>query len=307
MPSQSVSAWTQAPLARTHPHRVRKTSDRRFSVELSRTGVPLNFQKLSKHSPSTSLWHFARSTPKPLSKKGPRISVLIELPSLENCQGHDRETKLQTDAVASARGVPVTILPRTSNYDRIHKETRENHIADDRPPARSTFENFSERLADGTLGAEPLSHVVSLFEEEQQELKRPEPARQYNLQLDSRLTITTKRRYISSEPTDEKGLRHKYAVLTNLWLLAQMRQPERSIYKNLYRSTLTDFLDTLLGKDNFNFYKEVDGRALISPSWSFCLSCELELRREAIRLCKEISYSTMRPEPIRTISGCFGN
>ena len=132
------------------------------------------------------------------------------------------------------------------------------------------FEHFSEKLADGTLKAEPLSYVVSLFEEEQQELRKPEPARQYNLQLDSKLT--TKRRHVSTEPTDEKGLRMKYAVMTNLWLLAQMRQPGRTIYQDLDRCTFTDFLDTLLDKDNFNFYKEIEGRPMISPCWSFCLS-----------------------------------
>ena len=152
------------------------------------------------------------------------------------------------------------------------------------------FENFSERLADGTLKAEPLSHVVSLFEEEQQDAKRPDPTRQYNLQLDSKLTITTKRRHLSSEPTDEKGLRLKYSILTNLWLLAQMRQPGRSIYADFDRNTSIDFLETLLDKDNFNFYKEVDGRPIVSPSWTYCLSYELELRKEAIRLCKEQSF-----------------
>ena len=149
------------------------------------------------------------------------------------------------------------------------------------------FENFSERLADGTLKAEPLSHVVSLFEEEQQDSKRPDLTRQYNLQVDSKLTITTKRRHLSTEPTDEKGLRLKYSILTNLWLLAQMRQPGRTIYADFDRNTFIDFLETLLDKDNFNFYKEVDGRPMISPSWTYCLSYEFELRKEAIRLCKE--------------------
>ena len=140
------------------------------------------------------------------------------------------ETKLQTDAVTRAHGVPVTLLP--CDWMSIVTEFKKKygaHIADDRLPAQSMFEHFPEKLADGTLKAEPLSHAISLFEEEQQEFKRPEPARQYNLQLDSK-PITTKRRYISSEPTDEKGLRLKYAVLTNLWLLAQMRQPGNSIY-----------------------------------------------------------------------------
>ena len=197
------------------------------------------------------------------------------------------ETKLQTDAVARAHGVPVTLLPCDwTSLITEFKNKHGKHIPEDKLPAQSTFENFSERLADGTLKAEPLSHVVSLFEEEQQDAKRPDPNRQYNLQLDSKLTITTKRRHLSSEPTDEKGLRLKYSILTNLWLLAQMRQPGRSIYANFDRNTFVDFLETLLDKDNFNFYKEVDG----SPSWSYCLSCELELRKEAIRLCKEQSF-----------------
>ena len=50
-----------------------------------------------------------------------------------------------------------------------------------------------------------------------------------------------------------------------------------------------DVLDKLLGRDNFNFNfdKEVDGRTLIAPKWSYCLSYELELRKEAIKLCRE--------------------
>ena len=152
------------------------------------------------------------------------------------------ETKLQTDAVARAHGVPVTLLP--CDWTSLVTEFKNKfgkHIPDDKLPAQSMFENFSERLADGTLKAEPLSHVVSLFEEEQQDAKRPDPTRQYNLQLDSKLTITTKRRHLSSEPTDEKGLRLKYSILTNLWLLAQMRQPGRTINADFDRNTFIGF------------------------------------------------------------------
>ena len=201
------------------------------------------------------------------------------------------ETKLQTDAVARAHGVPVTLLP--CDWTSILTEFKNKfgkHIPDDKLPAQSMFENFAERLADGTLKAEPLSHVVSLFEEKQQDAKRPDPTRQYNLQLDSTLTLTTKRRHLSSDPTDEKGLRLKCSIMTNLWLLAQMRQPGRSIYADFDRNTFIDFLETLLDKDNFYFYKDVDGRPMISPCWSYCLSYELELRKEAIRLCMEQSF-----------------
>ena len=132
-----------------------------------------------------------------------------------------------------------------------------------------------------------MSLVVSAFEEEQQDARKPDLTRHYNLQLDSRLTITTKRRHTSTEPTDETGLRAKHAFMTNLWLLAQMKQTGRSIYKDFDKTTFNDFLDKLMDRDNFNFYKEVEGRPLIAPKWSYCLSHELELRKESIKLCKE--------------------
>ena len=113
--------------------------------------------------------------------------------------------------------------------------------------------------------------------------RKPDTSRQYNLQPDSRLTISTKRRHTSTEPTDEISLRAKYAIVTSLWLLAQMKQPGRSIYKDFDKSTFIDFLDRLCDRDNFHFHKEVDGRPLIAP----CLSYELEIRKEAIKRCKE--------------------
>ena len=66
------------------------------------------------------------------------------------------ETKLQTDAVARAHGVPVTLLP--CDWTSLVTEFKNKfgkHIPDDKLPAQSMFENFSERLADGTLKAEP--------------------------------------------------------------------------------------------------------------------------------------------------------
>ena len=53
-----------------------------------------------------------------------------------------------------------------------------------------------------------------------------------------------------------------------------MRQPGRAIYKEFDQNTFADFLDKLLDRDNFNFYKEVDFSALIFPQWSYCLSYE---------------------------------
>ena len=114
-------------------------------------------------------------------------------------------------------------------------------------------------------------------------------SRQYNLQLDSRLTISTKRRHTSTEPADEIALRAKYLIMANLLLMAQMKQPGRALYKDFDRSTFSDFLDKPFDRDNSHFYKEVEGRPLIPPKLSYCLHYELELRKEAIKNCKERS------------------
>ena len=67
------------------------------------------------------------------------------------------ETKLQKDAVAKAHGLPVTLLP--CDWTAILSEFKKkfgSQIPDDRLPAQSMFEHFSEKLADGTLKAKPL-------------------------------------------------------------------------------------------------------------------------------------------------------
>ena len=84
----------------------------------------------------------------------------------------------------------------------------------------------------------------------------------------------------------QEQLRAKYTVLQNMWLLAQLRQPGRSIFRDLTRRTFDDHLRLLLNRRNFNFRKEVDGPLLSQPCWSHCLSYEHELRKEAYKLCR---------------------
>ena len=88
-----------------------------------------------------------------------------------------------------------------------------------------------DKLAFGALKAEPSSMVVSAFEEEQQERNKPDPIRQYglSLSLDAKLTITTKKGLVSTEPVDEKSLRDKYAC-ANEATWAQYLSRFRSIH-----------------------------------------------------------------------------
>ena len=85
----------------------------------------------------------------------------------------------------------------------------------------------------------------------------------------------------------KKTLRDKCAIMTNMWLLAQMKQPARSISRDFDRSTFSDFLERLLDKKNFNLHKEVSGTLLLVSKWTDCMSYEFELRKDANRLCRE--------------------
>ena len=105
--------------------------------------------------------------------------------------------------------------------------------------AQTYFEGFKERLTDGTMIAEPLSHVISLAEEKEQKERGPEGARQVGIHLDSTLTIQTRRRFVSTLPANMGELRTKYNIMTNLWLL----EPGRRLYADLDKDTFGDFVE----------------------------------------------------------------
>ena len=200
------------------------------------------------------------------------------------------EVKLNVDAAAKAHGEPIAILAMDWNSLMVQfKAKYGTELCEEDLPAQTYFEEFEERLAEGSLEAERLGQVVSQEEAELKRKNKPDPARQYGMHLNGTLTLQTRRRFTSSEPCDIEQLRAKYTVMENLWLLAQVRQPGRAIYKDLTPTTFSNFLKVLLNKRNFNFKKEVDGQLLTQPSWSHCLSYEYELRKEAGRKCRTMS------------------
>ena len=117
--------------------------------------------------------------------------------------------------------------------------------------AQSYFEGFEERLVSGQLRAEQLTQVVSVREQDEQEAKKPDVQRHVSLLLDGQLTIQTKRRFLSSMPSNPEELRVKFKIMTHCWLLAQMPQPGRHLYSEFTRKTYIDFLDELLSERNF--------------------------------------------------------
>ena len=93
--------------------------------------------------------------------------------------------------------------------------------------------------------------MVSEEEAQEQRKQKADPARQYGMHLDGKLTLQTRRKFTSSEPSNQEQLRAKYTVLQNVWLLVQLRQPGRSLYKDLTRNTFEDHLKFLLSRKIF--------------------------------------------------------
>ena len=62
---------------------------------------------------------------------------------------------------------------------------------------------------------------------------------------------------MSSPHTEE--LRTEYKIMTNLWLLAQMREPGRRLYADLNKDTFMDFADEFISEKNFLREKRING------------------------------------------------
>ena len=79
---------------------------------------------------------------------------------------------------------------------------------------------------------------------------------------------------LGTAPENTEELRSKFEVMSNMWLLAQLRQPGRSLFSDLQPTTFQRFLKELLGKVPHSSMLE------------YCLSYEYELRREAYKQCR---------------------
>ena len=136
---------------------------------------------------------------------------------------------------------------------------------------------------------------MSLEEEEAQEKSKPEQPKQLHLTLDANLTLQTRRRYLSSTPSFNEELRKKYWVMTHMWLLAKMRQPNRPMFADLDEKTWNTFLEELLNRENFNFRREIEGSGeMVGPDWNHWLEYEFQLRKEGLRLIREQGVSIQR-------------
>ena len=193
------------------------------------------------------------------------------------------DIKVTTEALQRQHGELIAMLPEdwTSVVVQFKKKYGTD-LPDEELPAQAYYEDFQERLSAGMLRAESLDQVISMAEAEEQERQKPDPPKHFGIHLDSKLTLQTRRRCVNIEE-----LRSKYEVMSNMWLLAQLRQPGRPLFSDLQPTTFQRILKQLLGKEDFGLKKELQGKFLTAPCWEHCMSYEFELRREAYKQCRE--------------------
>ena len=183
------------------------------------------------------------------------------------------EVKTSTEAQQKQHGEPIRMLPEDWTSVMVQFKTKYGtNLKEEELPAQGYFEEFQEKLATGMLHAEPLDQIISQAEAEDQDRKKPE-LRQNWIHLNASLTTQTRRRYTSTPPANLEDLRAKYEVLSNCWLLDQQRQPGR------------------LGQGHNDLHTDPDGKPLVAPPWSRCLSYEYEPRCETYKKCQTIGIS----------------
>ena len=74
-------------------------------------------------------------------------------------------------------------------------------------------------------------------------------------------------RFVSSPPTNTEELRTEYKIMTNLWLLAQMREPRSGLYADLDKDTFMDFADEFISEKNFLREKRINEFKMVIPQW----------------------------------------
>ena len=107
--------------------------------------------------------------------------------------------------------------------------------------------------------------------------------------LNAQLTLQTRKKYSSVAPQEHRRAPRKYEVMGNMWLLAQLRQPGRSVFSDLATSTFQKFLKQLHG---FQFAQQIQGTLISPPCWEHCMSYEFGLRKEAYSAVERVQQST---------------
>ena len=103
------------------------------------------------------------------------------------------EVKTSADAAAKAHGEPVTIL--AVDWNSLMEKFKSRYgpdLCEEDLPAQTYYEEFEEQLAEGRLEAEHTKEIVSQEEAEEQRRQKPDPARQYGMHLDGKLTLQTR-------------------------------------------------------------------------------------------------------------------
>ena len=166
--------------------------------------------------------------------------------------------KQKVDAVTRAHGEPLTQLP--ADWESLMNKFKWKFgmdIPEFHMPGRSYCEAFEEKLNEGRLKPETLAEVISV--EGGDGANRCQRGPKHSLSTHS-MTVATRRWYPSSMPRNTEELRATYQVMSNMWLLSQMRQPGRHLFIDFDDTTWPKLHEELVNRKNLNFQRQLQNK-----------------------------------------------
>ena len=206
---------------------------------------------------------------------------------MEASQSSGRSVKTSTEALQKQHGEPIRMLPEDWTSVMVQFETKYGtNQQEEELQAQAYFEEFQEKLAAGMLHAEPLDQTISEAEAEDQDRKKPE-SRQNGIHLKRFLNDPNEAKVHEHSPCKPRGPTCQVRGPLQLLAARPAEATGKSIVLGLGHNDLRTDPEGAPQKKNFAFKKELDGKPLVAPPWSHCLSYEYEPRREACKKCRE--------------------
>ena len=184
----------------------------------------------------------------------------------------ENEAKTKVDATARAHGESVSML--NSDWTSLMRKFREQygkHLEEEDLPAQSYYEQIEEtahscgqrtrREGPESAQTDPLVSLVSAL-----------AIRPYTIHVQA---------VGSCQPCQTST--EQFRDMSNCALTSDLTE-----------MTFPRFCDELLSQKNFLLDKEFGPKRITAPDWDICMACELEIRREAVRLATEEGYAVER-------------
>ena len=198
------------------------------------------------------------------------------------------EMDAESSAQKEAKPVPLQELQALrAKFEEQYYKMKETEI-----PARGSLEDLFEQLDAGELRPMALRHYGSKADDEDVEIG--------SLQLGKAGVVRIKRNKVeTSAPNTLEEFRAKVVLMTNHYLFAKFRYPNKQALQKINPFTFLDYLGYITGKHVAQLESmTVDGVTLHKPSVKLLINYEFQMRKE---VTEEVNQATCMAESLMRV------